>query len=150
MNLKEDTNRYGKLEDESVKIFNKILNTVLKQKYYWFKSIDIKILFIFNWQGGILSTSGDIYVDSEWAHNQWRDYNYSKKYPQFEEVSFGEIVGGEESEKLKKDFFDVLFFITGFSAKNLSYSNIIVRLIDTEDVDLQEQVLRIQKIMGTN
>lgn len=150
MNLKENTNKYGQLEDESVKIFNKILNTVLKQKYYWFKSIDIKILFIYNWQGGILATAGDIYIDSEWAHNQWRDYNYPKKFPQFKEVSFGEIVGGEESEKLKKDFFDVLFFITGFSAKNLSFSNIIVHLIDTEDVDLQEQVLRIQKIMGTN
>jgi len=150
MNLQEKIEKRNQfLDDELVKDFNKVVNKFFLKKHKWFKHIDITKIGYFPNQN-YFSPIGRIFIDSEWGAEQWRKYHYSSPIPESdEELSFGDIIGGDESQDLQNDFKLVFSFITGEkSTKYISFTWLEVYFIDEskkENQNLQEQIRRILK-----
>lgn len=150
MNLQEKINKSEKYLDESlVKEFNKIINKLFLRKHNWFKHIDVSKIS-YDVTKNYFAPTGRIFVDSEWGAKQWREYHYSTPIPASdEELSFGDIIGGEESQDLQNDFKLIFSFLTGEKTmKYMSFSWLEVYFIETPEKDgqnLQEIIRRILK-----
>ena len=87
------------------KYYNKLLNIVLSEKFEWFKKIELNDIQVGNiYESKNLIPIGKIYVDSIWGYNQWKEYHYDSSFPTDEEVSFGDIIGGDLSKEIQEQF----------------------------------------------
>lgn len=134
----------------TINLFEKALNFFLKKNFDWFKKIELDQLIFnsgFNRQSHIVLV-GEIYVDSEWAHKQWREYHYDSFFPGDEKLSFGNIIGGKESKELQDIFNEKFQLITGNRSGHLSWSWLDVKIVESDENYLQEQISRIKSMIG--
>ena len=126
------------------------MNKILTKKYKWFKRIVITELK-YSVNGKHINPVGEIYVDSDWAYDQWREYHYSTPFPDLEndnyDISFGDFIGGELSKDLQNDFKSLFSVIAGEKTpKYMSFSWLGIQLVD--DGDLKEQIGETQNTMS--
>jgi hypothetical protein len=135
-------------DSDTIKVFNKLLNRELKKRYEWFEKIEIdELTYNSNHSGApfmYIGISGDIFVDEDWVGNQWMKYNYSRPLTK-DELSFGDIIGKEESKEIQDIIFLIFSAITARTPKYLSFSWINVNPIEKK---LQENIIRIKEIMS--
>lgn len=137
----------GYLDEELVSKFNQIINKLFSRKYNWFKHIDVSKIS-YDLTKNYFAPTGRIFVDSEWGAKQWREYHYSTPIPASdEELSFGDIIGGGESQDLQNDFKLIFSFLTGEKMmKYMSFSWIEVYFIKSkENQSIQESIRRVLK-----
>jgi hypothetical protein len=144
-----------KYQDE-LEIYERILNKILKKEYWWFRKIEIEYLS-FNSIMDYIGIEGTIYVDIEWGANQWREYHYDAYFKanddfETEPISFGDIIGGEESIKIQEIFADVFTAITGNAHRELNISWSWLKTYFLEEGEtispIEEQTL-IRKILSS-
>lgn len=119
------------------KTFEKLLNLSFKKKYDWFKKIEIEKVS-FETQKKYLGITGKIFIDSDWVGNQWREYNYSLPFPDSEELTFGDIIGGQQSKNIQEDIFNIFTIITSEIPKYTSFSWLQVIMVD-DDKQINEE-----------
>jgi len=130
-------NRVREFDEETAKVYEKLLNKIMKKKYNWFDKIDINQLTYSNIPPPYVGIRANIFVDEDWGGNQWREYNYSNTLPSLdEELSFGDIIGGDLAEELRDIFLTVFQMVTGLKIKYISFS-----WVDTYFVDLSKKNL---------
>lgn len=129
-------------DDNIVDLYNKLLNRLLSKKYDWFKKIEInRLTFDKGHHGGqsYLGMSGAIYVDSDWAHKQWRKNYYSAPL-NHEDLSFGDIVDIDLSKELQSDIKLIYSVVTNNpTPKYMSFSWIEVIPVKSDDDTLTEE-----------
>jgi hypothetical protein len=69
-----------KLDGHELRMFNLILNKVLKQQYDWFVRIDVSSA---GFNGHYITMEGEIFVYEDWGYKQWKEYHYGDP-PDFE------------------------------------------------------------------
>ena len=144
----------GKYYDkETTKLFESVINKLLRKKYQWFDRIIINNLSYSKSQN-YLGIDADLFADEDWVGNQWREFYYSKPMPSGTEddpIVLGEMIGDELSKELQDDFKTVFVFITSERRpKYMSHSWIVVKPIEMNDKNLQENILRIKEVMFLN
>jgi hypothetical protein len=146
--LNENTKR--EFDEKTIKVYGKLLNKIMKKKYDWFDKINVNQLTYSN--VGLQPYVGivaDIFVDEDWGGNQWADYNYPRPVPNpDEELSFGDIVGGDLSYEITNIFLIVFQMVTGLKAKHISFSWIDTYFVNINKKNLDEQITKIQSIIG--
>jgi len=133
-------NNTGQLNEPQLKVFNKVLNKLLSQKFpWWFEGIEISRAGM-NDNQKYLYMDGNIYVDADWIGTQWRKYNDYKPVPEFgsdyDDYSFGDLVGINDGwiDQLKESFILVFKSIYGGkSPKYLSFSWLMVKPVETKE-----------------
>jgi hypothetical protein len=127
------------------KYYNKLLNIVLSEKFEWFKKIELNDIQVGNiYESKNLIPIGKIYVDSIWGYNQWKEYHYDSSFPTDEEVSFGDIIGGDLSKEIQEQFKLCFSQIIGsLKPKYMCFSWLEMVLVDEDDNTLQESIRRI-------
>lgn len=134
-----------------VKILNRILNSVLKQKYNWF--IEINVIFIEKNNYGIQrpKLSGVLKVDEDWFGEQWRKFHYSLPIPNpnEEDVSIGDIVGGAQALDLSETIKTVLSMAFGEIIDGFQWVDLYVRTGDIEKNEVSEgEIKNVKKILS--
>lgn len=132
------------------KYYNKLLNIVLSEKFEWFKKIELNDIQVGNiYESKNLIPIGKIYVDSIWGYNQWKEYHYDSSFPTDEEVSFGDIIGGDLSKEIQEQFKLCFSQIIGsLKPKYMCFSWLEMVLVEEDDNKLQENISRIREMMG--
>lgn len=132
------------------KYYNKLLNIVLSEKFEWFKKIELNDIQVGNiYESKNLIPIGKIYVDSIWGYNQWKEYHYDSSFPTDEEVSFGDIIGGDLSKEIQEQFKLCFSQIIGsLKPKYMCFSWLEMVLVEEDDNKLQENITRIKQMMG--
>jgi hypothetical protein len=130
-------NRVREFDEETAKVYEKLLNKIMKKKYNWFDKIDINQLTYSNIPQPYVGIRANIFVDEDWGGNQWREYNYSNSLPSSdEELSFGDIIGGDLAEELRDIFLTVFQMVTGLKIKHISFSWVDTYFVDLIDKNL--------------
>jgi hypothetical protein len=131
-----------KLDGHELRMFNLILNKILKQQYDWFVRIDVSSA---GFNGHYITMEGEIFVYEDWGYRQWKEYHYGDP-PDFENgEDFGDIIGGLLAEELREIFIDTFKSIYGFvKTMYLTFSGMNVRLVEEEQID--ESVKLIKKL----
>jgi len=131
--------------EKYTKYYNKLLNIVLSEKFEWFKKIELNDIQVGNiYESKNLIPIGKIYVDSIWGYNQWKEYHYDSSFPTDEEVSFGDIIGGDLSKEIQEQFKLCFSQIIGsLKPKYMCFSWLEMVLVDEDDNTLQESIRRI-------
>ena len=135
---------------KETKIYEKALNVILRKNFGWFKKIEIDYLSIgyskIVSRVSQIGIQGTIYVDEEWVAKQYREYHYSSTYPNIneEEISFGDIIGGDLSRELKDIFFTTFAVVLKLPLPTqISWQWLMVKYSDSEKNSLTEQIKRI-------
>ena len=140
-------NRVREFDEETAKVYEKLLNKIMKKKYNWFDKIDINQLTYSNIPQPYLGIRADIFVDEDWGGNQWREYHYSTPIPNpDEELSFGDIVGGDIAKELVDVFTSMFLLVTGLKIRYISFTWIETHFVDLSKEHLDEQINRIQRL----
>jgi len=114
-------------DEDFIRNYSRILNTILKRKYSWFENLELDKLTYVGVMGYI-AMKGTMEVDIEWGAKQFREYHYSAYFPgNVEFLSLGDIIGGDLSRELSEIIKFNFQMLTGFSPKNLSWSWIMLR-----------------------
>jgi hypothetical protein len=140
-------NRERVFDEKTTKIYEKVLNKIMKKKYSWFDKIDINQLSYANAPQPYLGIRGDIFVDEDWGGNQWREYFYSIPIPNSdEELSFGDIIGGDIAKELEDVFTSSFLLVTGLKTSYMSFTWVETHFVDLSKEHLDEQINRIQQL----
>ena len=129
-----------------IKPYIKVLNFTLSQKFKWFKKIELEDIKYGGVRGqqNFINPVGKIYVDSDWGHKQWKEYHYESPFPYDEEISFGNMIGGDLSKKIQEQFKLCFSMVSGeIVPKYMSFSWLDVELVDEKDNILEESIRRI-------
>ena len=142
MNLKKTIKKVlNEMENKKIIApYQKFLNSELKNKFDWFHRIEIETLK-YHSLGGLLylESKAKIYVDADWAGKQWREYHYSTPFPKpDEELSFGDIVGGDLSKEIQKVCKRLFQILTGIKIKYVSYSWWDTYLVESKEDEGEE------------
>ena len=105
----------GKFYDEkTTKLFELVINKLLKKNYQWFDRIIVNKLS-YSKDQNYLGVDARLFADEDWLANQWGKFYYSKPMPSGTEddpILFQELIGGELSKKLQDYFKDVFVIVT--------------------------------------
>lgn len=139
-------------KNDKVIALNKMLKFLLKRKFDWF--IDIQIMFLETTKTNIKvpKLNGIIKVNEDWYGSQWREYNWHSNpppNPNIEDISIGDIVGGELAKEISQEIIKGLQMIISTSVEGFQWFNLFIRTeekkdIMTEDIqreDIDNQVL---------
>lgn len=92
-------NRVREFDEETAKVYEKLLNKIMKKKYNWFDKIDVKQLSYSNIPQPYVGIRANIFVDEDWGgdiimnlvgglnsssvdyldDNKWQEYLYKLK-----------------------------------------------------------------------
>jgi curved DNA-binding protein CbpA len=124
-----------------------LINKIFQKKYDWFVKIIVDDLMVsMTHVRPHLGMRAKIYVDSDWGGKQWREYNYSESMPEEdEELTFGDIIGGNLSREIQKDITHLFQMITGIKVLTLSFSWVDAYLVKKSEEGLQESIIKILK-----
>ncbi len=101
----------------------KIINLEMKEKYSWWKDIQINSLEYIEFVNKLLLIDAEITVDEEWGGNQWREYNPHMEFPgnkgwedndEYELVSLGDIIGSNLANEIREIFSETLKYTLNF------------------------------------
>lgn len=131
-------------DEDTVSIYEKILNRQMKKKFDWFDKIEVyELSFDYLGFNPYLGIKAKIYVDEDWGGKQFREYYYTTSMT--DELSFGDIIGGDLSRQVQRVFLDTFQLVTGEIAKTTSWSWVDVKFVESKENNLQEQIRRILK-----
>lgn len=146
-----------KFDRNTINVFQKIIQKIMKQKYDWFEDIQIDYLS-YMVPMKYMGIEGVISVDMEWGANQWRDLHYSQYFPgnyyfktgeATDAVSFGDIINTELGDQIRKIFVLAFQMVTGTSnVKTLSWSWLMTKFIEKDENEelITEEISDINKV----
>ena len=138
-------------DEKTTKLFELVINKLLKKKYQWFDRIIVNKLS-YSKDQNYLGVDARLFADEDWVKNQWGKFYYSKPMPSGTEddpILFEQLIGGELSKKVQDYFKDVFVFVTSEKTpKYMSWSWIEAIPVEMNDKNLQENISRIKEMMG--
>lgn len=138
-----------KYDDTIIDVFTKLANKLLSVKYDWFINItisEIKSLAPHHFVG----ITGDIFVDSEWGKNQWKKYHFDVPMPdKKDELYFADFIGKDLGHEFSDELLTIFTYITGVHGKSLSYTWLNINLVNKQNNEINSDIRRIKKIMGS-
>lgn len=136
----------GKYFDEDVtKLFELVINKLLKKKYKWFDRIIVNKLSFSKTQN-YMGIDADLFADKDWVNNQWRKF-YTKPIPSGTEkdpIVLSEFIDEKLSDELQDDLKNAFLFVASEQRpKYTSHSWIKVIPTEMNNKNLQETIRRI-------
>ena len=111
----------------------KVINSVMKKKWGWWKDIKINTLNYIDLYGDV-QIEAELTVDEEWGANQWREFNPISQFPGNEgwedndgysrRVSLGDITDSTYAEVIRDDLRDIFKYALNIEAYNMSFRNV--------------------------
>ena len=119
----------------------RLANILFKKKYPWFVKFEIDQLNI-RFGGSFVMPYGRIYVDANWAYNQYRHYYYSTPL-KIEELGFTQIIGEEEAREYRQLFLMAYKAInTGTKVDDTTLTYFDVVPVEIEEEQIEESVIK--------
>ena len=145
MNLQENISRIKQVmklneERDSIadgEVLEKILNKQMPKKYPWWKHIDIESLEFYESTNVFgrkanqtITIHGHLYVDSVWAHKQWKYLINNPVY--LDNLYLPILMDSEEIDKISDKIKEYYQIIDGTDIKKVKYSHLSVKLVTTD------------------
>lgn len=138
MNLQEQTNRIktmmGINEDRAqprdVQVIESVLNGKLPKKFPWWKKINIQDLSYAVWGSNYVNIYGVLTIDSEWAHNTWRQRYKLVPFPEVKNLELPELLTDSEYLALSKQILKYHNAIFGDETNGVYLFSLDIKLED--------------------
>lgn len=123
MGINEERAKY-----RDVKVLESVLNAKLPKKFPWWKKINIEDLSYGVWGSRCISIHGDLTIDSEWAHNSWKQRHKLVPFPHEENLELPELLTDSEYSALSKQILKYHNAIVGDEINQLYFFYLVIRL----------------------
>lgn len=138
MNLQEQTNRIKEMmgineehaQPKDVQVLESVFNSKLPRKFPWWKKIDIQALGYRVWGVDYVNIYGVLTVDSEWAHNTWKQRHKLVPFPEVKNLELPELLTDSEYSELSKQIVRYHNAIIGDEINKVYLFSIDIRLED--------------------
>ena len=128
-------------EEQNTKLVEFILNREMPKKFPWWKKLHVEEFRRMNIRPKLVKLNGILETDSNWAGNQWREYNYTKD-SSFDDPDYptllSEILSTKEADEIRDEISTILTFALGVDTFAPSLNHIVVKPKEEEIIESLE------------
>lgn len=128
-------------EEQNTKLVEFILNREMPKKFPWWKKLHVEEFRRMNIRPKLVKLHGILETDSNWAGNQWREYNYIKD-SSFDDPDYptllSEILSTKEADEIRDEISTILTFALGVDTFAPSLNHIVVKPKEEEIIESLE------------
>lgn len=136
MNLQEQTNRIKEMmgiieehaQPKDIQVIESVLNSKLPKKFPWWKKINIQSLSYAVWGSDYVNIYGVLTIDSEWAHNTWKERYKLVPFPEEKNLELPELLTDSEYSALSKQILKYHNAIVGDETNGVYLFSLDIRL----------------------
>ena len=113
-----------------IQVIESILNSKLPKKFPWWKKINIQALSYGVWGNEYVNIYGVLTIDSEWAHNTWKERHKLVPLPEEKNLELPELLTESEYSALSKQILKYHNIVVGNETNGVYLFSIDIKLED--------------------